>query len=61
MKQTAFLRHFLTQERVLADKTLNKEKQVASLTHIQVALMVHRCLQDKAPQYLSNYYCVPLF
>ena len=25
----------------------------------KLALMVHRCLQDKAPQYLSNY-CVPV-
>ena len=25
----------------------------------KLALMVHRCLQDKAPQYMSNY-CVPM-
>jgi len=25
----------------------------------KLAMMVHRCLQDKAPQYLSNY-CVPV-
>jgi len=25
----------------------------------KLAVMVHRCLQDKAPQYLSNY-CVPV-
>ena len=25
----------------------------------KLALMVHRCLQDKAPQYLSNY-CTPV-
>jgi len=25
----------------------------------KLALIVHRCLQDKAPQYLSNY-CVPV-
>ena len=26
----------------------------------QLALMVHRCLKDKAPQYLSNYVCQSL-
>ena len=40
------------------DKT-SMSKSKSSKNGLKSALMVHRCLRDKAPQYLSNY-CVPV-